>query len=95
MSQRVVEATLGRLLCDDAFRRELARDFDATVSRYGLTLTASERDCLRRVSLAGLSELANRLDDRIRRADLEHDPAGGPDALLLQRLATCTLRESH
>ncbi len=69
MSQKATEAALGRLICDDAFRRFFHEDSRTTAARFGLDLTEIELDSLSGVSRNLIEGLAERLDDRIRRAD--------------------------
>lgn len=69
MSQKATEAALGRLICDDAFRRSFYEDPCTAAARYGLDLTEIEMASLRSVSRELIIGLAERLDDRIRRAD--------------------------
>jgi hypothetical protein len=69
VSQKATEAALGRLICDDAFRRSFYEDPRSAAARYGLDLTEIEMNSLRGVSRDLIIGLAERLDDRIRRAD--------------------------
>jgi len=69
VSQRATEAALGRLICDDGFRREFFQDAAAAMARLGLYLTEVELDSLRRLSSQTIERIALSLDDRIRRAD--------------------------
>ena len=69
LSQKATEAALGRLICDDAFRRAFREDSRATAVRFGLDLTEIELDSLSAISRHLIEGLAERLDDRIRRAD--------------------------
>jgi len=68
MSQNATEATLGRLLCDDEFRREFFRDTQAAVRRSGIDLTDVELRSLIGIRRRSIEKLASGLDDRIRRA---------------------------
>ena len=72
MSQGAVEATLGRLITDDAFRRRFLRAPERTLALSGVRLNAVELASLQRLEEPVLTLLAETLDDRIRRAD--HDP---------------------
>jgi hypothetical protein len=69
VSQRATEAALGRLICDDGFRREFYRDAAAAMARFGLYLTAVEMESLLQLSSHVVDRIAQSLDDRIRRAD--------------------------
>ncbi len=68
MSQYAVEAAMGRLICDDAFRARFRADPQGAVREAGFDLTAYELAGLRAVNLSALERLAAMLDDRIRRA---------------------------
>ena len=68
MSQNATEATLGRLLCDDEFRREFFRDTRTAVRRSGIDLTDVELRSLSGIRRRSIEKLASGLDDRIRRA---------------------------
>jgi hypothetical protein len=68
MSQNATEATLGRLLCDDEFRREFFRDTQAAVRHSGIDLTDVELRSLIGIRRRSIEKLASGLDDRIRRA---------------------------
>jgi hypothetical protein len=69
MSQPEVEAALGRLICDDEFRREFFRDPRLAAHRSGLQLSDLEISGLRKITATTFERLARVLDDRIRRAD--------------------------
>lgn len=71
MSQREVERTLGRLLTDGGFRRNFFRDPGRTCFEVGVQLAAHELDALLRVPPLLLASLAEQLDDRICRLDIE------------------------
>ena len=77
MSQRDVERTLGRLLTDAAFRRDFFRNPARACLELGVQLVAHEVDALLRVSPRRLASLAEQLDDRICRLDIEdvNDPS--------------------
>ena len=77
MSQRDVERTLGRLLTDAAFRRDFFRNPARACLELGVQLAAHEVDALLRVSPRRLASLAEQLDDRICRLDIEdvNDPS--------------------
>jgi hypothetical protein len=69
VSQKATEAALGRLICDDGFRREFYRDAVAAMARFGLYLTEVELESLLQLSRHAVDRIAGCLDDRIRRAD--------------------------
>ena len=77
MSQRDVERTLGRLLTDAGFRRDVFRNPARACLELGVQLAAHEVDALLRVSPRRLASLAGELDDRICRLDIEqvNDPS--------------------
>jgi putative modified peptide len=77
MSQRDVERTLGRLLTDPAFRRDFFRNPARACLELGVQLVAHEVDALLRVSPRRLASLAEQLDHRICRLDIEdvNDPS--------------------
>ncbi len=68
MSQRAVEAALGKLLCDDGFRHEFYQDAEATLARVGLVLTPVELSSLYKIKLEEIEDFAAHLDERVRRA---------------------------
>ena len=70
MSQRAVEATLGKLICDDEFRREFFGDALETIARCRVSLTDVELTSLQTIDRGHVERLAHTLDDRIRRVDL-------------------------
>jgi hypothetical protein len=74
MSQRSVERTLGRLVTDPGFREAFFRDPIGAGLRIGADLTREEIDALLRVPLAALAEFSVRLDDRICRLHICHEP---------------------
>jgi len=78
MSQRDVERTLGRLLTDTGFRRHFFRNPTRACLELGVQLTAHEVEALLRLPPRRLAGLADHLDDRICRLDVEdgNDPGG-------------------
>lgn len=76
MSQRAVEQVLGRLVTDEAFREAFFADPEDTALRSGLSLTACEREALRRIAPGALARLCACLDDRICRLYVPGRPAG-------------------
>ena len=77
MSQHDVERTLGRLLTDAGFRRDFFRNPARACLELGVQLAAQEVDALLRVPTRRLASLAEQLDDRICRLDIEevNDPS--------------------
>lgn len=69
VSQHALEAVLGKLICDEAFRREFYNDAEQATLRCGLRLTLIELSSLRKIRLSSIESLARHMDDRIRRAE--------------------------
>jgi hypothetical protein len=69
MSQRALETALGKLICDDAFRRQFYQDARGTVLRAGFRLTPVEFSCLHDLDLEALEAFVSRVDERVRRAE--------------------------
>ena len=69
MSQQALETALGKLICDEAFRRKFYEDAEGAVRRCGLLLTPIELSSLRGIRLSNIESLARHVDDRIRRAE--------------------------
>ena len=69
VSQQALETALGKLICDDAFRREFFRDAEQAALRVGLRLTRIELTSLRKINAASIESLARVVDDRIRKAE--------------------------
>ena len=74
MSQRGVERVLGRMVTDPGFREEFLRDPVMAGLRIGVELTREEMDALMRIPSRALAELSTRLDDRICRLHISHEP---------------------
>ncbi len=74
MSQRAVERTLGKLVTDESFREEFFRDPASATLHAGLELTGEELDALSRIPRSALAALSARLDDRICRLHISHEP---------------------
>ena len=72
MSQRDVERALGRLVTDEAFRREFYHDPPRACVGLGIQLTEEEIQALVATPRSVLADLASRLDDRICRLHLPH-----------------------
>lgn len=69
MSQQALETALGKLICDEAFRRKFYEDAEGAVRHCGLLLTPIELSSLRGIRLSNIEFLARHVDDRIRRAE--------------------------
>jgi len=74
MSQRDVERTLGRLLTDGDFRRDFFRNPARACLEVGVQLAEHEVEALLRLPIRRLASLAEQLDDRICRLEID-----GPD----------------
>ncbi len=68
MSQGAFEAALGKVICDDAFRRDFFEDAETTVVRSGFQLTPDELSSLRKITLKAIERFVRNVDDRVRRA---------------------------
>lgn len=71
MSQRDVERTLGRLLTDESFQHDFFRDPYRACLPLGFQLTPQEIEALLKVPHPALTDLAGRLDERIRHLHLD------------------------
>jgi hypothetical protein len=69
VSQSALETALGKLICDEAFRRDFYRDAESAARHSGLHLTPVELTSLRRIKLSRLESVARDLDDRVKRAE--------------------------
>ena len=69
MSQRALEAALGKLICDDGFRREFYEDAEGAVARAGFLLTPVELASLYKIDLETIEAFVPHVDDRVRRAE--------------------------
>jgi len=69
MSQGAFEAALGKVICDDAFRREFYDDPEQAVARVGFQLTFVEFNSLRNIRLTAVEQFLDHIDERVRRAD--------------------------
>lgn len=78
MSQRNVEAVVGRLVTDEAFREQFQSDRAAAIDALivsGLQLTSVERQALIELSCSALKDCADQLDPRLQKISLRrHDP---------------------
>ena len=74
MAQRTVEAVIGRLATDEAFRAAFARDprgvLEQLVHQDGLGLTPVERDALAATDTRLWDHVAAALDPRLQRVAL-------------------------
>jgi len=75
MSQRGVEALLGRLITDVEFRRRFFIEPAAVCVELGLDVTPRELDAACRLDEAPIVAFAERLDPRIVRAPVNVAPA--------------------
>ena len=71
MSQRDVERALGRMLTDTSFRRDFFRNPARACLELGVKLAPHEVDALLRVPPRRLASLAEELDGRICRLDMD------------------------
>ncbi len=67
MSQGAFEAALGKVICDDAFRREFYEDAERAVARSSFQLTPEELSSLRKITLKAVERFVRNVDDRVRR----------------------------
>jgi hypothetical protein len=77
MTHRNVETLIGRLATDAALRRRFEEDRAGLLRQLheqGYELTPFELDALASTDASALRALAEGLDRRIRRLDLEKDP---------------------
>lgn len=74
MSQRAFEAALGRLVCDDAFRKAFYEADDSAVLRAGFDLTCVELSSLHAIKVEAIEAFASHVDDRVRRAEEPSPP---------------------
>lgn len=74
MSQRVVERAVGKLVTDEGFREAFFRDPRAASLQAGLELSPEELEALSRIPRAALAALGARLDGRICRLHIGHEP---------------------
>jgi hypothetical protein len=77
MSQRSVEQALGKMVTDEAFRRDFFRDPDRASLQTGLELSPAELSALTRVPPEILAKLGARLEDCICRLVVPEEP--GPE----------------
>jgi hypothetical protein len=71
MTQRDVERTLGRLLTDEDFRNEFFLDPGRACLMLGIQLAPHEAEALLRVPRPMLTDLGDRIDDRICRLHIQ------------------------
>jgi len=65
MSQRALEAALGKLVCDSSFRLAFHRRPEEAVARAGFELTPVELGSLHKIEIEALETFAAHLDDRV------------------------------
>jgi hypothetical protein len=68
MSQRAVEAALGKLVCDSSFRSDFYRDAETAAASAGFDLTPVELTSLHKIELDALEAFAAQLDERVQLA---------------------------
>jgi hypothetical protein len=68
MSQKALEAALGKLVCDTSFRWAFHRCPEEAVAREGFELTPVELGSLYKIELEALDAFAANIDDRVRHA---------------------------
>ena len=68
MSQRALEAALGKLVCDGGFRSEFFRDPEDAITRAEFDLTSVELSCLFKIGLKAIEAFEMHVDDRVLRA---------------------------
>jgi hypothetical protein len=70
MSQRTVEAVIGRLVTDEGFRRRFRHSPAAVIDeliRNGTSLTAVERQALVEMDATACEQFADRVDPRLQK----------------------------
>jgi hypothetical protein len=70
MSQRTVEAVIGRLVTDEAFRRRFTGSPAAVIDELiasGTPLTPVERQALLKMDAAACEQFADRVDPRLQK----------------------------
>jgi len=68
MSQHAFETALGRLICDDGFRREFYDDPEKAIICRGFELTSIELHSLCKINSGAVDAFVFHVDDRVRRA---------------------------
>jgi len=68
MSQRSLEAALGKLVCDSGFRLTFHRNPEEAVARAGFELTPVELGSLHKIDLEAIEAFALHVDDRVQLA---------------------------
>ena len=71
MSQEGIEGFLGRLLTDNGFRRRALSSVPDACTEAGYDVTAEELLAIRREDLVRIELIAERLDSRIKRLNME------------------------
>jgi len=82
MSQGALEAALGKLICDDAFREAFYGDAENATMRAGFHLTSVELGSLRKIAPHVIEKFVSHVDDRVRRAG---EPVMQPNLLQQNR----------
>ncbi len=76
MSQRTVEAVIGRLVTDEGFRRRFSEDPAAAIDDLvanGIALTPVERRALLEIDAAACEQFADRVDPRLQKVCLRRN----------------------
>ncbi len=76
MSQRIVEAVIGRLVTDEEFRRRFKDDPAAVIDELiasGIALTGVERQALLEMDRAACDRFADRIDPRLQKVCLRRN----------------------
>lgn len=76
MSQRTVEAVIGRLVTDEGFRRSFRENPGAVLDELiatGIPLTAVERQALLEMDARACEEFADRVDPRLQKVCLRRN----------------------
>ncbi|WP_408967446.1 Franean1_4349 family RiPP [Oryzomonas sp.] len=68
MSQDSVERFLGRVITDEHFRQKASKSIKNACTKEGLTLSQREINLLEKVDLVFFGQVAQSIDDSIRRA---------------------------
>jgi len=81
MSQGALEAALGKLICDDTFRRDFYSDAESAATQAGFRLTAVELGSLRKIAPQAIEKFVVHVDDCVRRAEEPSFRASGADLI--------------
>lgn len=66
MSQSALEAALGKLICDEDFRKAFFQDAEEAAQVAGFDLTPVELSSLHRIEPGAIQQFAQQLDERVR-----------------------------